>query len=415
MTVSEQEPRTRARGAAHARPAGGAEPDPRIRVLHVITELVVGGAQDNTYLTVEGLDRSRYRVDLMGGAGGSTEERARAVADRLFVLPDLTRSFDVPGHARATAQIARVLRRERYHVVHTHSTNAGLVGRWAAALARTPVVVHTFHTLPGEDRTFPRALRPFYLAVERATSRATHGLVTVCDTNRERSLELRLGPPERLRTVVSGIDLRRFADGGAPPEDARRSLGLEEDWPVVGYVARLAEQNAPEVFVEAARRRLQENPRTYFVMVGSGPLEAAVRELARPFPQIRLVGHRDDIPRVLRAFDVYVSTAAWAGLGRSLTEAMITGRPVVATAVGGVPELVRGGETGILVPPGDPAAVHAAVRSLLDDPALARRLGEKARAAVVPRFGADRMVAGIDALYVELLRRKGIAVPDASS
>ena len=409
MTVSEQEPQ--ARRAAGAQP-GRAEPDPRIRVLHVITELVVGGAQDNTYLTVEGLDRSRYRVDLLGGAGGTTEERARAVADRLYVLPDLTRSFSVRDHARAAAQIARVLRRERYHVVHTHCTNAGLVGRWAAALARTPVVVHTFHTLPGEDRTFPRALRPLYLAVERATSRATDGLVTVCDSNRERSLELRLGPPERLTTVLSGIDLRRFADGPAPGA-ARRALGLEEDWPVVGYVARLAEQNAPEVFVEAARRCLRENPRTYFVMVGSGPLEEEVRELARAFPQIRLAGHRDDIPRVLRAFDVYVSTAAWAGLGRSLTEAMITGRPVVATAVGGVPELVRGGETGILVPPGDPAAVHAAVRSLLDDPAYARRLGENARAAVVPRFGADRMVAGIDALYVQLLRRKGIAVPDA--
>jgi glycosyltransferase involved in cell wall biosynthesis len=387
--------------APRAAPDPGAGEDRRVRVLHIITEFVVGGAQDNTFLTVEGLDRSRYRVDLMGGAGGSTEERARRVADRLYVLPDITRSFSVPGHARAVAQIARILRRERYDVVHTHSANAGLVGRWAAALARTRAVVHTYHTVPGEDLSFPRAVRPAYLAMEKATTRVTDRIITVCDSNLHRSVELGLAPARKLTTVVSGIDLRRFEAPSDP--GVRRSLGLDEDWPVVGFVARLADQNAPDVFVEAARRYLAGHPRTYFVMVGSGPLADAVRESARPFPQIRVVGQRSDVERILPHFDVYVSTAAWAGLGRSLTEAMITGRPVVATAVGGVPEIVKSGETGVLVPPYDPGAVHAAVASLLADPVLARRLGENARRFVAPRYGAGEMVRGIEAVYEQLL------------
>jgi glycosyltransferase involved in cell wall biosynthesis len=389
-------------------------PDGRIRVLHIITELVVGGAQDNTFLTVEGLDRSRYRVDLMGGAGGSCEARARAAADRLYVLPDLQRSLSVGAHLRAVGQIARILRRERYHVVHTHSANAGLVGRAAAALARVPVVVHTYHTVPGEDLSFPARWRGTFVRLERLATRATDRIVTVCDSNLEKSVELGLAPRRKLETVLSGIDLRRF-EPDVDPAETRRALGVPEGWPVVGFVARLAPQNAPDVFVQAARRYLARHPETCFLMAGGGPQLEEIRRMAGDLPQLRVLGSRDDVPRLLRAMDVYVSTAAWAGLGRSVTEAMITGRPVVATAVGGVPEVVRSGETGILVPPGDPEAVCRAVGDLLADPALAARLGRGARAAVVPRFGAGEMVRALDEMYVELLRRRGIAVPAAAA
>ncbi|CAA9300283.1 MAG: hypothetical protein AVDCRST_MAG89-417 [uncultured Gemmatimonadetes bacterium] len=382
----------------------------RIKVLHVITELVVGGAQDNTFLTVEGLDRSRYQVDLMGGAGGSWEARARAVSDRLFVLPSLTRSLSLSGHARAVAQIARLLRRERYDVVHTHSANAGLVGRWAAALARTPVVVHTYHTVPGEDRTFSPRMRRVLVGLEKATTPLTDRIVTVCDPNLERSVELKLARRDRLTTVLSGIDLRRF-ENPADPAEVRRELGIEEGWPVVGFVARLAPQNAPEVFIEAARRYLARHPRTCFVVAGGGPADAEVRRLAADLPQVRFVGHREDVPRLMQAFDLYVSTAAWAGLGRSLSEAMISGRSVVATDVGGVGEVVRTGETGILVPPNDPAAVVAGIERLLGERALAAALGAAAHREMVPRFGAGEMVRALDELYVELLRGKGIEVP----
>lgn len=384
-------------------------PDGRIRMLHIITELVVGGAQDNTILTVEGLDRSRYRVDLMGGAG-AWEDRARAAADRLFVVPDLERSLSPAAHLRAVARVARVLLRERYQVVHTHSANAGLVGRAAAALARVPVVIHTYHTVPGEDLSLPPRTRAAFVAVERMATRVTDRLVTVCDSNLDKAVELGLSPRRKLVTVLSGIDLRRF-EPDADPADTRRALGLEEGWPVVGFVARLAPQNSPEIFVEAARRYLAEHPRTYFLMAGGGPQLEEIRAMAADLPQLRVLGSRDDVPRLLRAMDVYVSTAAWAGLGRSVTEAMITGRPVVATAVGGVPELVRTGETGMLVPAGDPEAVSRAVAALLADPALAARLGRGARDAVVPRFGAGEMVRGLDELYVQLLRERGIAVP----
>jgi glycosyltransferase involved in cell wall biosynthesis len=160
--------------------------------------------------------------------------------------------------------------------------------------------------------------------------------------------------------------------------------------------------------VEAARRYAAAHPRTCFVMVG-GPLTEEIRQRTADLPQLRLLGHREDVPHLLQALDVYVSTAAWAGLGRSLTEAMIAGRPVIATDVGGVAELVRTDETGILVPPNDAEPVLRALERMLGDREYAARMGRSAHREVVPRFSADEMVRGIDDLYVELLRRKGVA------
>lgn len=179
---------------------------------------------------------------------------------------------------------------------------------------------------------------------------------------------------------------------------------------VVGWVGRLCEQNAPEVFIAAARQVLQDRPNAHFVMAGDGPLWEECRQTIEHIPNIHMLGHRADVPQLLPHFDVFVSTVRWAGLGRAVTEAMIAGRAVVATSVNGVPEIVHHEKTGFLVPPDDPAAIAATVCRLIENREIATQVGKQAQERVLTAFNADSMVHQIGALYSRLLVEKGLAV-----
>jgi glycosyltransferase involved in cell wall biosynthesis len=176
---------------------------------------------------------------------------------------------------------------------------------------------------------------------------------------------------------------------------------------VVGTVGRLSECNAPEVFAAAARAVLERRPETELVVVGDGHLRAAAEAAAGGDARVRFLGHRDDVPSILPALDVFAFPIRWGGLGRALTEAMIVGLPVVASAVNGVPEVVEHERTGLLVPPDDPRRLAEGVIRLLEDGALARQVGAAARERVVPEFGADVMVRRLEALYERELAARG--------
>lgn len=379
----------------------------RYKVLHLITHLGPGGAQDNTLLTVEGLDRSRFEVHL-AAASGAWEPRGRAAADRFFLVPSLRREVIAGSHISALRDIYALLKRERYHIIHTHSTHAGILGRVAAKIARTPIVIHTVHGFAFDDWTLSPRVRAALILLERFCARLTDRLIMVSKLNKEEALALRIAPEQKMVVIYSGIDLSRFPNGGHS-RMTRSALGLEGHRRLVGWVGRLSEQNAPEVFIEVARRVSRARPDVQFLMAGDGPLECRCRELAAAIPQLTLMGHCSDVPGLLPLFDVFVSTVRWAGLGRAVTEAMIAGRPVIATSVNGVPEIVRHGETGLLVPPDEPQEVERALCYLLDHPEEASRLGENARACVVPEFGADLMVGRITKLYDDLLTRANLA------
>ena len=319
-------------------------------------------------------------------------------------MPSLVRPIRPAVDARAVVELAALFGRERYEVVHTHSSKAGLVGRLAARLAGTRLVVHTIHGFPFNDQTLSPRVRRALLWSERLAARITHRLIAVAGPNAAEAERRGIAPAAEVEVIHSGVDLRRFDD---PPrrDEARRRLGLPPDGPVVGTVGRLSACNAPEVFVAAARRVLEERPEATFVAVGDGELATSTRAAADGEERIRLVGHRDDVPSILPAFDAFVFPIRWGGLGRALTEAMIRGLPVVASEVNGVPEVVEHERTGLLVRPDDVEGIAGAVVRLLDDPALARRLGEAARDRVVPAFGADVMVERIAALYERELAR----------
>jgi len=382
----------------------------RIPVLQIITRLIVGGAQEHTMLTAALLDPDRYAVDIVSGpqtgSEGSLIEEVRAHGIPLTIEPALVREVNPLKDLQALFRLTCFIRRGRYTIVHTNSSKAGILGRWAARLAGTPVIVHTVHGWGHHERQHP-LVRRFYILLERATARITDKLIVVSPRNTEKGLADGIGTPEKYITIRSGIELDRFLKPTRPREAVREELGIPPDVPVVGTVTRLSPQKAPLDFVDAAAHVAARRPDVHFVIVGDGPLRAemeaaiAVRSLT---DRVHLTGLRRDVPDLMHSFDVFALTSLWEGLPRVLPQAMTTGLPIVATAVDGNAEAVTDGVNGFLTPPGDPQAMAAALLRLLEDSVLARRMGEAGRRKA-GEFSAHRMVSDIAALYDTLLAK----------
>jgi glycosyltransferase involved in cell wall biosynthesis len=393
----------------------------KIKVLHLITHLGVGGAQDNTLLTVKGHSRKRFEVHLAAGQDYTDwMVRGRAYADAFFLFPDLRRSVNPQVDIRALNQITDLLRKHQYHIVHTHSAKAGTLGRIAARRAKVPVIIHTFHSFGWQVartahtrpwQSYTSSIKEwFYILMERYAASLCDALITVCELNKQEAFDINLAPPEKFTTIYSGIDLNRFKVNVDRIEKCH-SLGLLPDRPIIGTIGRLSTQKAPLDFVTAAQTVLQQKPDVQFIMVGDGELASKVHQAIGDEQRIKVFGFRSDIPEILSIVDLFVLSSLWEGLGRSLTEAMIMGVPVTATAVDGVPELVTHQQTGLLSPPGDPARLAENIMWLLDHPEEARKMSECAKQRVIPTFSAERMVEQIEALYEHLLVEKGYAQP----
>ncbi|MET7456759.1 glycosyltransferase [Streptomyces sp. NPDC005574] len=371
----------------------------RIKVLHVITRFQAG-AGGNTLLSAVGLDPERYEVWIAGVPGGALWERARAAGLHTVEIRGFRPTL-APADLLVLARLVRLVRRERFTVVHTHSAKGGFLGRLAARLCRTPVVVHTFHGLsfhPYQSR--PR--RTAYRCLERATRRFTHRFLAVAPGVARQAVEERLAVPGLVQVVPSAVDLGHIPQRFDPL--ARRVLGTPRSTTLIGTVGRIDTQKAPLDFVRMAAALHAERPATAFVMIGDGPLEDEVRGLAeRLGVEVTLTGDRPDASWLVSGLDVFVMPSLYEGLGRALTEALATARPVVATAVNGVPDLVEHGATGLLVAPADPQAAARAVCWLLDHPREAAEMGRQGRQRVRAGFAPQTMCAAVDACYRGLL------------
>jgi glycosyltransferase involved in cell wall biosynthesis len=366
------------------------------RVLHVITHLDRGGATDNTLLSVAGLDRARYRVDLAAGPG-ELEPAARAAADRLLIVASLGRELRPARDLRALLALLRLV--GDYDVVHTHTAKAGVLGRLAARARGVPLVVHTIHAFPVNDR-MPRLQRRLLLAVERLAAGRAHRILTVCQANAAEALALGIARAGQLRVVASGVPAASVRAGAGAR--VRAELGIPPGAPVVGTVTRFMEQKAPLDFLAASHRVVAADPDAHVLVAGDGPLRAQVDAAAAGEPRIHLLGYRDDVPDLLAAMDVVAFSSLWEGLGRALTEALLAAKPVVATAVNGVPDLVVEDLTGHLVPPGRPELLADRILGLLARPDRGAAMGAAGAARVAGRFDVGEMLAGLDAVYREL-------------
>jgi glycosyltransferase involved in cell wall biosynthesis len=384
-------------------------PPPRIKVLHVITKFWAG-AGGNTLLSVLGADPARYETWVAGCEGGPLWERAERAGVRAVRLKRFRETISPIDDLYVLLQLIRLIRRERPAIVHTHSAKAGFLGRLAAWLCHTPAVVHTFHGLPFHD--FMSAGRKrVYVLLDRVVRPATDTFLAVAPRVAREAVERRIAQPGSVTVVPSAVELDQIPT--MPDPSVRMELGIGPEVPLIGTVGRLEYQKAPLDFVRMAAQVAATRPDACFAMVGEGPLtEEARAEARRLGVEVRFMGFRADAPLVASAFDVFVISSLYEGLGRALTEAVASGRPVVATAVNGVPDLIVHGATGLLATPGDPATLAACVLWLLDHPAEARRMGAAGSRWVRWMFDPALMCALIDQTYCRLL---GLPGPDAEA
>ncbi|MBI2789514.1 MAG: glycosyltransferase family 4 protein [Elusimicrobia bacterium] len=377
-----------------------------VKVLHLVTRLDLGGAQQNTLHTVRHLDRAEFEPVLACGRGGILDDEASGDPSfRTVFVDSLLRDIHPFYDLLALLELTKVLLAERPAILHTHSSKAGILGRLAAALAGVPVVVHTYHGFGFHDRQ-PAPVKGLYVFLERLCARFTDALVFVSRSNIAYAAAHGIVRPEDAVLIRSGVAL-----GGLPASvDAAKlkmSAGIGMHKPLVLSVGNLKPQKNAGDFVAAAAKVLADLPEARFVFLGDGPQRRALE--ARVFAlglegRILFLGWRRDTAEWLASADVFVMTSLWEGLPRALVEAMRSGLPAVCYATDGVTDLVKDGENGFQVEPGDHAALAGRVAALLRDEPLRRRLGAAAAASIGPEFDIDGMVRAQEALYDRLLR-----------
>jgi glycosyltransferase involved in cell wall biosynthesis len=376
----------------------------RLKVLEMIDKPSLGGGQTVLLALARHLDRTRFDVSVCAKSGGPLEEEVRKLG--LVFHPA---EFSKKPSLDLGRGLVRLLLSEKIDVLHTHGGIAGLFGRSAARKAGTPVVVHTIHGIHYLHYRNP-VLRRAFIGLERSLSRTTSAVVCVSEADLAQARQFRLAPADRLSLIRNGV---ASVDGAADPlrngKISELSLRLRLRKPVIGTIARLHRQKGVEYFIQAVPAVLRRNAEATFVVVGGGPLEKRLRSRVDRLglsDRIILAGERSDAFDLLSAFDVFVLPSLWEGLPLVLIEAAGLGKPIIATEIDGSREIIRDGETGLLVPPADPPALAGAILRLLEDAALARRLGENARREIPPKFSLERMIAETERLYLDLAAEK---------
>lgn len=377
-----------------------------MRVCHVITRLIVGGAQENTLASCIGLRACGYEVDLVvgpqTGPEGSLHEQARAAGVPMIVLPELLRAPNPLADVPAARALTRLFRERRYDLVHTHSGKAGFVGRWAARRAGVPIVVHTIH-----GPSFYRYQNPvgnwLFCWAEKVAAEWTTQFVSVADAMTRQYLAAGVGRPNQYITIRSGMNVRAFLEARPDPE-LRARLGIGDGDLVVGKVARLFRLKGHQYLFDAIPRILREIPNVKFLLVGDGPYRERFERMAGPQVVFAGLVPPGEIPRYIALMDVLVHLSLREGLPRTLPQALACGKPVVAFDVDGAREVCRDGETGFLIPAEDTDRLAEAVIRLLRDPVLAHRMGATGRKLVAAEFDEEQMVEQLDALYRRLAR-----------
>lgn len=384
--------------------------DSRPIIVHIITQLELGGAQQNTLDTCERLARERFRVVLLAGEGGMLDSAAARIPDLDFrLLRHLVRPVAPLTDRRAFREVREHLHQLQSEpgariVVHTHSSKAGIVGRLAARSAKVAAIVHSIHGF-GHPALRNPLLKAFAIRAEQWLAPRTNRFIAVSRANIEEGQRLGLFARTPVELIRSGFELDAFRAAGLTRNEARQRLGLPENAPIVGTVACLKPQKGPLDLPEIARAVLAKHPDAHFVLAGDGelrePLERRIAELGQT-DRFHVLGWRDDVPTVLRALDVFLLTSRWEGLPRSVVQAMTSGIPVVANAVDGVPDVVVDGTTGYLIRPGDLDTAAQRVLELLRDPGLATRLNRAAQAKVA-EFDVNAMVRAQERIYADVL------------
>ncbi len=370
------------------------------KVFHVITKLELGGAQKVTLMTLERLSRDHYDVALITNPDGLLVDWANRIPGlRRYWMPSLIREVRPIQDIATLIGLWRLFRRERPQVVHTHSSKAGILGRWAAWLAGVPHIFHTAHGFGFNDFQRP-IVRNLYIWLEKVTGRISTKLVVVSYANAEKGEKNGIFKREDWILCRDAISVAEFMKPGPPRTD--------KDTVVVGMIACFKPQKSPVDFVDVAAEVLKQNPRVHFVMAGDGELrpqiEARIRELGIG-RQITLMGwkNENEMPEVYRNLDIVVLTSLWEGLPCVFSEAMACELPIVATNVDGAREAIVHEENGFLHEPHDIQGMAQSVLRLAGNSGLRRTMGARGKSRVMD-FDIGTSVSNLESAYRECLK-----------
>jgi len=391
------------------------------KIVHVITRVDKGGSAQNTLLTVLGTDTKKYDVLLFKGptheSRMSQDENASVMADiqkaqwkriKFVTIPLLVRRINPAYDAWAFLCLFLLLIKEKPTIVHTHTSKAGFLGRLAARLARVPIIVHTphGHVFFGY---FGLLKTRMFICLEKYAARITDRIVALTRGEKEDYRLFQIAPEEKIVVINSGVELGKIKDLSLEErKNLKRQLGLPEKSFVIGTAGRLEPVKGPEFLIEAAKVILSHYPQTYFVFAGDGPLRLKLERKADGLgitANIQFLGWRSDVTRVISIYDIFVFPSLNEGMGRVLVEAMALGKPVVASDVGGIPDLVIHGKTGFLVPPKNSRQLARYIQVLMEDERKRKSMGQAGKEMAL-NFKKEIMVEKIAKLYDELLLKK---------
>jgi len=392
-----------------------------MRIVHVITRMIIGGAQENTLLCCGDLARE-YGDDVLLVTGPSPGpegslldrdalEQGRVGGVALKVVPSMRRAINPWCDVAAYRQLKRVLREFKPDVVHTHSAKGGILGRAAAWSLGVPAVVHTVHGAPFHPYQ-AAANRALFRACERWAAKRCHAIISVADAMTRLMVTAGVADVDKFTTIYSGMDVEPFLQCHELREQTRRELGYEAEDVVIGKIARMFHLKGHEYVIEAARRIADRVPQARFLFVGDGLLQDKLRRQVAEAgleDRVKFLGlvRPERIPALISAMDIVVHASLREGLARVLPQALIAGNPVVSYDIDGAAEVVLPGETGFLAPPKSIDELAEPLEKLAVDEQLRARLGTEGRQRFTDQFRHQRMTEQIRGLYKELLGRAG--------
>ena len=380
-----------------------------MKVCHVITRMIVGGAMENTLLTCEALHARGHEVALITGPPigpeGELLSRAHEGGYRVIVVDAMRREIRPLLDRAAYFRIGQHLMELRPDVMHSHASKAGILARKAAAKIGGMRIVHTIHGLAfGPHESWLRNW--LYKRLERRAAERSDALISVADAMTDRALAAGIGRPEQYTTIYSGMEVARFMERPAEADEVRAAMNLPPGAVLVTKIARLAELKGHRYVLAAAERIRDE--RVHFCFVGDGRLRGRIeggiasRGLAERFRLTGLVAP-ERIPAILHASDIVVHCSLREGLARALPQGLLAGKPVVSFDIDGAREVVDA-DTGILLAPGDIAGLVLAIETLAESPPLRDKLGAAGRERCRQMFDHTRMVDQIEAVYLSLAK-----------
>lgn len=377
----------------------------KIKVLEIIDQPFLGGGQVNLLSLAESLAKEMFEVAVCSRGGGPLAEAVQKLG-----IPHFAVSFRKALDRSILREIRAVLADHRFDIVHTHGGVAGIYGRLAAHQSVTPVVIHTLHGIHylHYRNVFTRFASIF---LERYFSRFTNALIFVSDSDKKKGEKFKLASSSKMVVIKNGIDFSACIDRSKKAinkEIIRRDMSVDKTHQVVGTVARLHRQKGLLYLLQAAEIISRTIPSTRFVVAGGGPLKRKLEMLNRQQGLenvVRFLGERTEALEILSLFDIFVLPSLWEGLPYALLEAAALAKPVVASNVDGISELIQDGKTGILVPARNPERLAGAIIELLQDRRTASYLGENLQASLSKEYTLTRMIQETQALYLDLFNK----------